>query len=1225
MEPISSAFSIMAALPQCIQSAKQLYDLRERYKDASILITAIYSESMVIAASLSQVQNLLQHDAIARRPDLIETFDRALTGCRIVYGCLDEEVRDLADKSARDDLRFKDRARFLWKEDTFKELLTQIRGQQSALTLLIQGLQMESMADIRRLVQDNSSKLDQVMKRSRTLRQAHPRIQVPESIFSYESGVKGAEDAESIVKSTQFDFDDQVINSKAYRRAMARYTMNTTDMTHLDLKQPEPVETEVFDEDSTMMGTVQGIEPQRDTNVAGRTQRLVAQITSGSEDDMPMTLPKIAPADYSTEAKQTDRIDPLAQDMSPSVPQTESTIPYFSPIRADTLDTTKTEVEDTPMRLPVRSFSEGSTLISMASPPLPPRRTSGPQLRSQDSNATLKEARSHSIDESPDASDGGSVTSGVSEGSSYTTYESTRQDQTISSKPTRKPLPLAHKASYAVIGSLNKERAIHGVPPTLESEEMHAIWLQLVEAERSYVDRIHRLRKMFYDNIVKQWPALEPHLGIVLMCEQLAALNKKLLWLPMEQHLVDSDMATCDPAIFNTWTTNVQRLFREYSQALPHAVGAVRATQVNDPKFSPFVNTLGLSIAYFGKGWEDYLKLPLTQLDFCIESVRNMIGIATELQVPGVETEIPRLTHALDALSWLRTAATAMLKDSQSREDTQNLERRIHTLDANILSQLELLEPSRRVVYQGGMTMKLKSKGPWHPVHVVLLDNYLFWGKVKAQKKGSLDRILVFEAPIPVKQLIASLPTDQHQYQKATMFDEVPRNSIQHATAAKKLGCEPTPIENWPDPFALSNLFKTMWALSHNHILDYMRGTFDDTSANRTVSTYETKILGDKVIFTCDPKNVQAILATQFNDFELGQVRRGSFAPLLGHGIFSADGKQWERARAILRPQFSRNQISDLDLEERHVQNLLRALPLQNGVQSDVIDLQPLFYRLSMDSASEFLFGQSTNTQLSVLSEGDSHKNVEDTEFVETFEACQRRIMMAMLLNEFYALLQTKSFRDKCKLCHRYIDKFVRKALRRTEEGIQVNTNRNEKYIFAESLAKETSDPAEIRDQLLSILVAGRDTTASFMSFLFLMLAQHPDVFKKLRGVIVENFGTFENPKNLSFESLKSCSYLQWCLNETLRLHPPLPWNSRRSTRDTSLPRGGGKDGNAPIFVPKGTETVYIVWLMQRKPEIWGEDAETFEPERWSSHKYGGFEYLPFNGGPRICLDSRTH
>lgn len=101
-----------------------------------------------------------------------------------------------------------------------------------------------------------------------------------------------------------------------------------------------------------------------------------------------------------------------------------------------------------------------------------------------------------------------------------------------------------------------------------------------------------------------------------------------------------------------------------------------------------------------------------------------------------------------------------------------------------------------------------------------------------------------------------------------------------HAATAKRLGCKPAPIEHWPDPFALVNLFRTMRAFSNSQILDYMKGTFNNTSANRKVSTYETKILGDKVIFTCDPKNVQAMLATHFKDFELGQVRRGSFAPL---------------------------------------------------------------------------------------------------------------------------------------------------------------------------------------------------------------------------------------------------------------------------------------------------------------------------------------------------------
>jgi hypothetical protein len=389
----------------------------------------------------------------------------------------------------------------------------------------------------------------------------------------------------------------------------------------------------------------------------------------------------------------------------------------------------------------------------------------------------------------------------VSEGSEFM-----HQSQTIPSKPPRKPLPLAHKASYAIIGRLNEEPDSHTISSPLRSNEMHRVWLLLVEAERNFFDRMGRLRKMFYDNIIRQWPALEPHLGIVLICEQLAAINKKLLWLPMEQQLLDSDQSTGNAAIFNTWTTNVQRLFREYCQALPHAIGAVRATQNSDGKFAPFVNTLGLSIAYFGKDWEDYMRLPLAELDFCIESIRNLLRIAASLKTPDADKETQRLARALDALAWLQTTSAALLDEAQSREDTQDLERRISTLDTDILSQLNLLAPTRRVTFKGAMTMKLKSKGPWHPVHVVLLDNYLFWGKLRSQKKSSgVDKILVLEEvslppnlscmhmyvltntqPIPVDELEASLPPGQQQFQKATLFDEVPRNSVQYMISIKR-------------------------------------------------------------------------------------------------------------------------------------------------------------------------------------------------------------------------------------------------------------------------------------------------------------------------------------------------------------------------------------------------------------------------------------------------------
>lgn len=741
----------MAALPQCITSAKELYDLRERYKDASVLITAIYSESMVIAASLSQVQNLLQHDALRQKPQLLETFDRALTGCRVVYGCLEEEVRDLVEKAHRNDLKFRDRARYLWKEDTFKELLTQIRGQQSALSLLIQGLQMESMADMRKLVEDNSGKLDQIVKRSKTLRQTHPRVRVPESLFSYDSGVADASDAESISKSTHFEFDDQVINSKAYRRAMARYTMNPVDVpvdVPLDMKEPENLEIEVAEEDSTEIGTIQGPDRKRNSVTAARSQQLVANITSGSEDHVPMVLPKLTPKEQSPKEERVDPLDTLERDVLPYMPRITSTAPYLTTIRAGTFDTIETKVENTAARAPLRSFSEGCPIVPEASPPLPPRRTSGPLLRSKDSATTLK-ARSNYSDESLDKSEAESILSRVSEASSQTAYEFAQQSQTLSRKPARKPLPLAHKASHAVLGNLpslpiSPEPRSTGVP--FENGEMHAVWLLVVEAERNFFDRMIRLRKMFYDSVIRQWPLLEPHLGIVLIGEQLAATNKKFLWLPMEQHLLDSEQAICDPAIFAAWIDSVRRIFHEYCQSLPHAIGALRATQNSDGKFTPFVNTLGLSIAYFGKSWEDYLRLPVTELDLCIESMRSLISIAKDTEQPGADREVQRITSSLNALIWLKSSSASVLEQSQSREDTQNLERRIHTMDTDILSQLSLLDTNRRVKYQGSMTMKLKSRGPWQAVHVVLLDNYLFWGKVKAQKKTAGDKVIVLDA-----------------------------------------------------------------------------------------------------------------------------------------------------------------------------------------------------------------------------------------------------------------------------------------------------------------------------------------------------------------------------------------------------------------------------------------------------------------------------------------------
>jgi hypothetical protein len=723
---------------------------------------------MVIAASLSQVQNLLQHDALREKPQLVETFDRALTGCRVVYGCLEEEVRELRIKAENNDLKFKDRARFLWKEDTFKELLTQIRGQQSALSLLIQGLQMESIADIKKLVEDNSVTLDQVVKRSRTLRQSHPRLKVPESLFSRQSlGGKEA-DAESIAKATEFTFDDEVVNSKAYRRAMAMALSTSRN----EINASEGPDAAVAEDDSTALGTTfQG------NNKDKRDEPTVLPSSSSeAENATTSVLKSETEQDSSSQVTTTDEhadlFDTLERDILSFMPQTSSTFcltPNHTGSEIPSALPSHPTGSFTPA--PLRSFSQDKdTKDSELPPPLPPRRPS-------EQHVVTPKMRSVSSDDSIFSSNAPSILSKVSTASSYTVYEASTLTPNSTGRPLRKALPLVHKSSHNALGNIGlgtSEPAAQEASLLLNNIEMNSIWRSLVDAERKFVDRMVKLKRMFYDSIIRQWPIIEKHLDAILVGEQLATLHQQCLLHTMDQELAGNGSALCNPYMFEVWVGKTQQLYREYCRKMPHASSSLRTTQILDPKFTPFVNTLGLSIAYFGKSWQDYLELPNLQLQTYVDTIQSLINIAETLRDPAASSEVMRLRRALQAVTWLKTSTSALLDESQAREDIQNLEKRIRT-DAGTLSQLRLHEPVRRVVHQGGMAMKFKSQGPWIPVHAMLLDHYFLWGKTK-KSKG--DEILVTDAPIAVADMQLSLPTDVHQFQKTTMLDQIARGSV---------------------------------------------------------------------------------------------------------------------------------------------------------------------------------------------------------------------------------------------------------------------------------------------------------------------------------------------------------------------------------------------------------------------------------------------------------------
>jgi hypothetical protein len=148
MDPISVAASILAITNHCFSTAKTLNTLRNDFKDAGMTISAICSETSIMTASLSHLQGLVFNNPDAfssqleSRPELSSTFDTALTGCVVVFSVLDTEVQKLTRQALqKGGIGWAARAKVIWKEDTMKNLLQQIRGQQTALTLLIQLLQ----------------------------------------------------------------------------------------------------------------------------------------------------------------------------------------------------------------------------------------------------------------------------------------------------------------------------------------------------------------------------------------------------------------------------------------------------------------------------------------------------------------------------------------------------------------------------------------------------------------------------------------------------------------------------------------------------------------------------------------------------------------------------------------------------------------------------------------------------------------------------------------------------------------------------------------------------------------------------------------------------------------------------------------------------------------------------------------------------------------------------
>lgn len=298
--------------------------------------------------------------------------------------------------------------------------------------------------------------------------------------------------------------------------------------------------------------------------------------------------------------------------------------------------------------------------------------------------------------------------------------------------------------------------------------------------------------------------------------------------------------------------------------------------------------------------------------------------------------------------------------------------------------------------------------------------------------------------------------------------------------------------------------------------------------------TYEQTITGSTMINTCEPENVKAVLGTQFNNFTLGDRRKNAFLPLLGHGIFTSDGQPWSHSRSILRPSFAKDHIANVTVLEKHMQNLITTIEHRQR-HAGSVDLRAFFFSLTLDVATELFFGASCNS----LQDNAPADDESSARFAEAFNRGQQKIAEDFALGSLATLRDLKGnadFKADRAIIHGFVDKYVERAVAKAAKNAKIDalpedegyvSDDKNSYIVLDEMAKQTSDVEQLRSELLNLIVAGRDTTASLLSNLWFIMARRPDVWTQLKAEVDSLNG--EQP---DFVRLKEMKYLQYCIKE---------------------------------------------------------------------------------------------
>uniref|UniRef100_A0ACD5U5N8 Uncharacterized protein n=1 Tax=Avena sativa TaxID=4498 RepID=A0ACD5U5N8_AVESA len=420
-------------------------------------------------------------------------------------------------------------------------------------------------------------------------------------------------------------------------------------------------------------------------------------------------------------------------------------------------------------------------------------------------------------------------------------------------------------------------------------------------------------------------------------------------------------------------------------------------------------------------------------------------------------------------------------------------------------------------------------------------------------------------------------------------------------------------------PPAVGTVFHQVYHLRRLH--DYHTGLF------RAHKTFRLLSPGRRQIYTSDPAVVEHILRTNFTSYGKGDFNYENMSDLLGDGIFAVDGDKWKQQRKIASYDFSTRALRDFrgGVFNKNAAKLARIVS-NKAATKQPMDFQGLLMKATMDSIFTIAFGLDLNTLDGSADEG--------SRFAAAFDDASE-FTLVRYVNVFWKVARflnvgvEATLRDRIKV----VDEFVYKRIRGRADEMSDDKARDahrKQDLLSRFILATTSDSGKVdykylRDIIMNIVIAGKDTTAGGLSWFLYMVCKYPEVQEKVSKEVREataNAGEAassvdEFSRSLTDEALNRMHYLHAALTETLRLYPSVPLDNKECFSDDVLPNG--------FSVGKGDIVYYTPYAMGRMERLWGDGAHEFRPERWLDEDgvfqpESPFKFTAFQAGPRICL-----